>query len=531
MTGRLAIDFGTSNTVLAVWDPERKEGTPLHLPEFGRVALQGGLEVSVVPSLIHYAKDGRRWIGNQVLERGLYHSRRTFRWMKRYISHRSPIRIDLDGQEITPYKAGRDFLSTLLRFTAEEFKIDADEEVALSVPVEAYEHYENWLASVAEAAGMQHFRLIDEPSAAALGYGTHIQPGSVYLIFDFGGGTLHASVVLMEPEAKATAGGQRCRVLGKAGHSTGGSSIDQWIFEEVLRRNGHTDDEDEIRRISTALLVASEQVKEQLSFEEAANLSVTNPDTDLTLEARFTRSDLESLLEAHGLYTDIHRTIRAALNSAHERGYVESDISAVFMVGGSSLIPSVNRLLRQNFGTERVLYDRPLDAIARGAAAFAAGVEFFDHIQHDYAIRYVDPNEGQYHYHPIVQQGTPYPTEKPLARLAIKAAYDGQRQLGLAIFEMGRQNQMAHQPVELVFDPSGAARIIQVTPHEQEQRSLFWMNENSPTFLPASPPVREGEPQFEVEFRIDENKRLVITARDLKTGRLAYQNYPVVRLT
>ncbi len=530
MTGRLAIDFGTSNTVLAVWDPERKEGIPLHLPEFGRSAFQDGEEISVVPSLIHYAKDGRRWIGNQVLERNLYHSRRTFRWMKRYISHRSPIRIDLDGQEITPYKAGRDFLSTLLRFTAEELKIGEDEEVVLSVPVEAYEHYENWLASVAEAAGMPHFRLIDEPSAAALGYGAHIQPGNVYLIFDFGGGTLHASVVLMEPEAENQAG-QRCRVLGKAGRSVGGSSIDQWIFEETLRRNGRSDDEDEIRRISTALLVACEQVKERLSFEDEATLSVTNPETGLTLSAHFTRVELESLLEAHDLYTDINRTVRAALNDAQERGYSHSDVRSVFMVGGSSLIPSVHRLLCQNFGKDRVQYTRPLDAIARGAAAYAAGIEFFDHIQHDYAIRYVDPTEGQYHYHPIVTQGTPYPTEQPLAKLAIKASFDGQRQLGLAIFEMGRQNQISRQPVELVFDPSGAARIIQVTPHEQEQRSLFWMNENSPTFLLASPPVRQGEPQFEVEFQIDENKRLVITARDLKTGRLTHRNFPVVRLT
>jgi len=530
MTGRLAIDFGTSNTVLAVWDAERGEGVPLHLPEFGRIALQDGEEISTVPSLIHYAKDGRRWIGNQVLERGLYHSRRTFRWMKRYISHRSPIRIDLDGQEITPYKAGQDFLSTLLRFAIEELKVGPDEEVALSVPVEAYEHYENWLASVAEASGMPHFRLIDEPSAAALGYSAHIQPGNVYLIFDFGGGTLHASVVLMEAEAEAR-GGQRCRVLGKAGRSIGGSSIDQWLYEEVLRRNGRTDDEDEVRRISTSLLVACEQVKERLSFEEVAGLSVTNPETGLVLSAHFSRLELEKLLEAHELYTDINRTVRAALNDAGERGYSFNDVNAVFMVGGSSLIPSVHRLLCQNFGKERVQYNRPLDAIARGVAAFAAGVEFFDHIQHDYAIRYVDPAEGGYHYHPIVHQGTPYPTPQPLAKLAIKASYDGQRQLGLAIFEMGRQDQPSRQPVELVFDPSGAARIIQVTPHEQEQRSLFWMNENTPTFLSASPPVRQGEPQFEVEFRIDENKRLVITARDLKTGRLTHQNFPVVRLS
>jgi molecular chaperone DnaK len=479
--------------------------------------------------VIHYAEDGRRWIGQQVFERSLYNARRTFRWMKRYISHRSPMRVNFDGVEITPFQAGHDYLSTLLRFAAEELKIRPDEPIALSAPVEAYEHYENWLATVTESAGLPNFRLIDEPSAAALGYGAHIQPGSVYLTFDFGGGTLHTSVVLMEAEETSITG-RRCRVLGKGGRAVGGSSIDQWIFEEVLRRTGRDDSDDEIRRISTSLLVASESVKERLSFDEQALLRVVNPDTGREIAAEFSRAGLEEILDSHELFTEINRTIRSAVNAARERGYDEDSIQAVFMVGGSSQIPSVHRTIRQIFGADRVMYHRPLDAIARGAAAFAAGVDFFDHIQHDYAIRYVDPAKGEYDYRPIVRQGTPYPTAEPLAKLSIKASYDGQQQMGIAIFEIGRKNNTGLQPVELVFDPSGAARVVQVTAQEQEARAHFWMNENNPTFLNAQPPVQHGEAQFEVEFYIDANKRLVITARDLKTGRLTLDKHPVVRL-
>lgn len=113
----------------------------------------------------------------------------------------------------------------------------------------------------------------------------------------------------------------------------------------------------------------------------------------------------------------------------------------------------------------------------------------------------------------------------------IKASYDGQRQLGLAIFEMGHQRQQSHQEMELVFDPSGAARIVQVTPAEQEERLQFWMNEHTPTFLVADPPGKQGDPRFEVEFNVDANKRLTITARDVLTGRLTHQNYPVIRLS
>lgn len=530
MPGRLAVDFGTSNTVLALWDETQQQGVPVHLPEFGQIQQQGDETISLIPSLIHYAAENRTWVGQQVNQRGLRQSNRTFRWMKRYISHRSPLKVRIDDREITPYMAGQDFLSTVLVFAAQEVGF-REEEVAFSVPVEAFEHYENWLASVAENAGMPRFRLIDEPSAAALGYGAHIQPGNVYLLFDFGGGTMHAAVVLIESEANATSG-RRCRVLGKSGRDIGGTTIDQWIFQEVLRQNHRRDTDDEdVRRISTALLVECEKVKERLTFDESADLTVVNPETGAVLAAEFTRSSFEDLLDQHDLFTDINHTVRAALNSAAERGYDESTIQAALMVGGSSMIPSVQRTLRQIFGRERVRFNRPLDAVARGAAAFVAGVDFYDHIQHDYAIRFVNPQKGKHDFRTIVNRGTPYPTREPVARLAIKASFDNQRHLGIEIFELSEQRQRNSNPVELIFDPNGAARIRPLTPDVQERRSMFWMNEDNRTFLTAEPPAKHGESRFEVEFQIDENKRLTITARDLVTGRLTHKDYPVVKLT
>ena len=538
MPGRLAVDFGTSNTVVALWDETRQLGVPLHIPAFGMIQQQGGEDISLIPSLIHYADENRTLIGSQVIERGLRQSPRTLRWMKRYISNRSPNKIRIDGREITPYLAGQDFLTSVLVFAGQEVGF-RDEEVALSVPVEAFEHYENWLVSVAEIAGMPRFRLIDEPSAAALGYGAHVQPGSVYLLFDFGGGTMHAAVVLIEEEANPgqvsgalASGGRRCRVLGKAGRDIGGTTVDQWIFQDVLRQNHRLDSDQDVRRVSTALLVECERVKETLSTAEYADLSVVNPETGAALAAEFTRSAFEELLDRHDLFTEINQTIRTAINQATERGYDESAIQSALMVGGSSQIPAVQRTLRQIFGRDRVQFNRPLDAVARGAAAFVAGVDFFDHIQHDYAIRFVNAEKGKYDYRTIVQRGTPYPTHEPVARLAIKASYDEQKQMGIAIYELGEQRSRNNgQPVELVFDPNGAVRITPLSPHEQEKRSLFWMNERNQTFLVADPPAKRGEARFEVEFLIDENKRLTINARDLTTGRLTHKDYPVVKLT
>jgi molecular chaperone DnaK (HSP70) len=534
MPGRLGIDFGTSNTVIAVWDEARQDGVPLHIPDYGRqLHYRHGdkvvEQISLIPSVIHYSADGRHWLGKQVHSHNLYDSERTFRWMKRYIARRSPVKVKLDGREISHADAGRDFLSAVLNSAAAELSL-RDEEVAFTVPVEAFEHYENWLFQVAEEVGMPRFRLIDEPSAAALGYGALIQPGDIYLIFDFGGGTLDVSVVLIEEE-RAQATGRRCRVLGKAGADLGGATLDQWLFEEVLQQNQRSDADEDVRRMSRALLVECERVKETLSFQEQAELAIAFPQGAASLTATLTRSRFEEILDEHEAFMQLDQAIRRALLGARERGYAEDQIKAVLLVGGTSLIPSVQRMVQRIFGRERVMLHRPLDAVARGAAAFVAGVDFYDHIQHDYAVRFVNPQKGDYDYRPIVTQGTPYPTREPVARLTIKASHEGQTQLGLAIFELGERRQRDSQAVELVFDPTGAARVSYLTPEEQERRYYFWINESNPTFLHADPPSRQGEPRFEVEFGIDGNKRLLITVRDLQTKQLTHRDHPVVKLT
>ncbi len=528
MPGRLAVDFGTSNTVVAVWDEASEEGVTLHVPEFGTIERAAGEQVSVIPSVINYVDEERRWIGQQVHAQNLYHSPRTFRWMKRYIGNRSPVRQRVGDMIVSHFDAGRDFLSSVLYYAAEEMEL-GDEEIALTVPVESFEHYENWLAEVAEAAGLPRFRVIDEPSAAALGYGAHIHPGDVYLIFDFGGGTLDVSAVLLEEDPDASSG-RRVKVLGKSGVELGGVTIDQWLFQEVLKRNDRDPNDDEVRRVSNRLLGECMLAKEQLSTVESAGVTVMLPDGEGIISAEFTRDDFEALLDQHNALSLIDQTLRRTLTQLTQRGHSEEEIRAVLMVGGSSQIPIIQQTLRRIFGADRLMMDRPLDAVARGAAAFVHGVDFFDHIQHDYAIGYVNREKGCDDFRILVNAGTPYPTPEPVTRLTIKSHYDGQLQLGLKIFELG-QPRNKNIDGELIFDLSGAARIRAVSDEDDARRTRFWMNEHNPTFLHADPPGKQGEKRFEVTFSIDENKRLLLTARDLINGSITHQDYPVVKLT
>jgi molecular chaperone DnaK len=533
MAGRLAIDFGTSNTVVAVWDEERQEGVSLHIPEWSRPMQVDTAEpdqepVWTIPSLIHYSPTGERWLGEQVISRNLTDAPGTFRWLKHYINLRSSVKLQVNGQKISYFDAGEEFLATILGFTLEE-RGTKDEEVAFTVPVEAFEHYEDWIARVAEKIGIRRFRLIDEASAAALGYGARLQPGMAYMIFDFGGGTLDVSVVLIEGGESDTAH-RRCRVLGKAGEDFGGSRIDQWIYQDLLKRNGLDGTDEEVHGMSRALLSACERAKEELSFRHEAEISVTSLKSGRSIHTLLTRKDFEAVLESHGFFPRIHATIQRALNSALTKGYPEDQIRAVLMVGGCSFIPCVQTALRQRFGNERVHFSRPLDAVARGAASFVAGIDFYDHIQHDYAVRFWDSRACRYDYRVIVRRGTNYPSSDDVARLFIKATHDGQTHFGIPLFELGSQQSHIDDELELVTDPSGALRLVAVSPEDEERRSHFWMNEKDPTFLIADPPADTGDARFEIAFNIDGNKRLLISSRDLKTGRILRKNYPVVKL-
>ncbi len=542
MAGRLGVDFGTSNTVIAVWDEDSGRSRTLAMPDYGRFFGFGEQQVPVIPSLIHYSADGRQFLGDQVIAGNLYQAAGTFRWMKRYIANRSPLGVRTNGRSVSHQEAGRDFLATVLAFAGIEAGTEG-EEIALTVPVESFEHYEDWLAEAAEAAGVSRYRLIDEPSAAALGYGAHLQPGNVYLIFDFGGGTLQAVVVRVQDEEDRASAGRGCRVLGKAGDEIGGATIDQWIYQELLARNGRSDSDDDVRRLSRALLVECERAKEALSApdRDRAEISVMDPSSGAVLGIELVRNgaeppgerivSLEDLLDRHDLYARLDRVVRRALRAASTRGYDEDDLAAVLLVGGSSLIPSVRRTLERIFGRDKVLSDHPLDAVARGAAAFAAGTDFYDHIQHDYAVRWFDRAAGTYHYRPCVAAGTAYPTSEPVHTMTVRAVQDGQAELGIAIFELSDHARTAGGSTELVLDPAGAWRVREVSAQEDEDRSRFWINEGSPTFLRADPPATAGQERFRVEFGIDGNKRLLLTAYDLVSGKITHRDFPVVKLT
>jgi molecular chaperone DnaK (HSP70) len=525
VSGRLAVDFGTCNTVVALWDAELESG---HTPPLGELTLTGswqGREFHQVPSLIHYEGERVR-AGRQVLTPAdLRAHPATFCWMKHYLGQGMRLPRALAGRRVDYFQAGADFLRQVL--VAAGGLVDlSSEEVAFTVPVEAFEHYQDWLDEVVRSAGVARPLFLDEPSAAALGYGGGIRPGEAFMVFDFGGGTADATVVRVEPDPARL----RCRVLGKAGAQVGGATIDGWIVRHALALGGRAQG----RGAGNQLLWEAERVKMALSEGETEDFHLDDPASGEELKVPFTRTALDDLLEENGLFSKLNSVLELAESQATEHGYRRGDLRACLMIGGSSFIPSVRRLLRTRYG-EIVRFDRPFDAVALGAAAYASGAGFDDRIRHEYALRPYDRSRGDYVLRTIVPAGTPYPCsisrpdrpEEPLV-LTVKASHPDQTRLGLQVYEVARPEAAScgGGGFELVFTENGSARY---SPREDVE-DFRSRPIGSTTFIQADPPAARGEPRFEARFSIDREKRLCVTVRDLLSGKTLMRDAPLVKL-
>ena len=527
MAGKLSIDFGTCNTVVALWDAEKEMGGTLHLPGFSQTEIYNGSEYHVNPTLIHYEKTRVR-IGRQVVDDNLQTAKETFNLLKTYIGNGLRLTRNIGDRRIDTFQAGKDFLVQIL-LSAGEYTDFANEEVAFAVPVEAFEHYQNWLDDVAQEAGVLRPLFIDEPSAAALGYKAGIRTGKPYLVFDFGGGTIDASIVIPD----SSTDNLRCRVLGKAGAQMGGSNIDQWIVRYILERTGKK--EAEVRSFLRLLLDEAERVKKELTFSDETNFTGMNPATGSVIEYTLRRTELEDILDANELYTKVNTVLDMVEAQAVEKGYDRTSLQACLMIGGSSLIPSIGRQMRMRYG-KRTHCENPFDAVALGASAYAAGAGFDDRIRHEYALKPYDRKKNKYVIHSLVPAGTPYPCQimrpdeqsKPLI-LTVKASNEEQTRLGIQVYEVAHNQSAAcgGGGFDLVFDANGCARYT-----EREDVEDFCCRPiGSATFITANPPAKMHDPRFTAAFAIDAQKRLCITVRDLQTGKIVMRDYPMVKLT
>ncbi|XRQ12088.1 Hsp70 family protein [Actinomadura welshii] len=531
MTTRIGIDFGTANTVVAGWDHALDRGSPIPLPGLDLTRDGGrGVDQRVVPSRIAFsAADERRWVGAQVTpamtgDPGI----EVFQSAKSAVTGRTvdiPRRLGGD-RTVTAREAATRFLSDVMASAV--LAVDAgDLEIVATAPVESFDTYRDWLVrEVGEDAGGARLRVLDEATAAAVGYSARLNPGEVFLVFDFGAGTLDTSVVKVLDPSNATAGAA-VRTISKAGLDLGGDHIDALLAEHAAEQAAvPLGDAEAYNRVFRDLLRSAEKAKVALTEAESAVIEAGPHRVEIG------RAEFEGLLRKRDVLGRVSRALRKTLDGAAAKGFPAAEITKVFLVGGTSLIPAVQDVLALQFPPDILHLDRPLEAVAAGAAGIAGGYELSDHIQHDYAIRHVNRDTGVYEFETLVEAGTEYPTPEPVKQLTIKAIRDGQKHLGIAVYELAHASQReASTDLEIMFDANGGARTVAVTAQRLQERSRLWLNEDSPTFLEADPPAEAGVDRFRLDFRVDAQKRLTVSAYDLRRNTLVLDRQPVVRLS
>ena len=552
--GHWAIDLGTTNTGVARWDADARRPVIVDLPGISRPVnpdrpLDAAGMVPTATQLKELDVAGRlgswswfrkhTFVGVQA-DIGWPALRQNEGWPSPSYSptFKAALARDasrpvarLGNQSHTARDVARAFFRELLRHVSESVG-ERPRELVLTAPIGSYDGYRAELRDLAHHVGVRSVRFLDEPVAAAIGYGVGLAAPRNVLIFDMGGGTLHACLVRLDLRV-AEAG--TCEVLGKDGRSVGGNLVDRWILESVCQEVGVTLDPDPgdetLAMWQRFMLAEARRVKEEVHFEPRAAFTFTAPEELRGVRARlsnrpasveFSRERLTALLEARGLYPLIAETVDAAVARA--------DVDEVLLVGGSTLLPGIFPYFEQRFGRDRVRGWQPFESVVLGGAVYAAGaIVQADFIVHDYAILTHDEKTGKPAHTVIIPSGTRFPTAPDhWHRQLVPTCALGEPEtiFKLVVAEIGRHGDDARR---FGWDASGNLRPMAAPGATDIVVSL---NATNPTLGILEPPHRPSDrrPRLDVCFGVSADRWLVATVRDLYTHKLLLDAEPVVRL-
>ena len=528
-----AIDFGTSNTVVARWNPVTQQPETLSLQG---LSLSAGQQPGLIPSLVYIedARQGRVLIGQQVRDRGLDNQSdpRFFKGFKRGIGTSvQGFLPELDGVPIQFERVGSWFLREVITHLKADFA-DAGEGLVLTVPVDSFETYRQWLGASLPQINVDQVRILDESTAAALGYG---KPGAhTVLVVDFGGGTLDLSLVQLtrspgrevkpagfilkwgaknlgaaSPQKVSTA-----RVLAKAGQNLGGSDIDGWLLDHFCAQKQLP--------VSPLTLRLAERIKIQLSTQHQATEAYFDEETFESYELALERAELEQILKTHQFFERMEDSTVQVLQQARRQGITADDIDAVLLVGGTCLIPAVQAQIAQYFDAAKISNSKPFEAIAQGALQVFQGVEVRDFLYHSYGVRYWNRRENAHSWHTLIESGQPYPTAEPV-ELVLGASMERQSSIELVIAELGQESggtEIYFEGDRLVTRSTAGARTVQPLNDREGARSIAKL---TPLGYPGSDRIR-------ALFEVDIDCSLRVTVEDLLTQEVLVSRQVVARL-
>lgn len=362
----VGIDLGTTNSLIAIVRQDEKK--PIALRETDGLTL--------VPSIVSFDDSGNILVGNAAKERLVTHPDRTIYSVKRlmgksykdisahagYLAYKiidddtdSLVKIEINGKYYSPIELSS-FILRELKHRAEHLLKTPVTKTVITVPAYFNDAQRQATRDAGKLAGLDVLRIVNEPTAASLAYGLGISPDEekTIAVYDLGGGTFDISIL------KITNG--IFEVLSTNGDTyLGGDDMDRMITEHWQKELGISDDELKANKsLAQELRLVAEQAKKHLT--SAPGFTTELFDKSLSL----TRAQFNELIQPL-----IDRTIQSCGNAMKDARLHVNDIDAVIMVGGSTRVPLVKESVGNFFG--RAVYDElnPDEVVALGAAVQA----------------------------------------------------------------------------------------------------------------------------------------------------------------
>ena len=489
MSKIIGIDLGTTNSCVSVMEGNEP------------VVIQNSEGKRTTPSVVAFVEGGERKVGDPAKRQAITNPEKTIYSVKRFMGEKfdnikkesksvpykvvkgdnNTARIKIDDRDYTPQEISAIILQKMKK-TAEDHLGTEVTEAVITVPAYFNDAQRQATKEAGEIAGLKVRRIINEPTAAALAYGLDKKTSDLKIaVFDLGGGTFDISILELGDgvfEVKSTNGDTHL----------GGDDFDlaiiDWLADEFKKEESIDLREDPMAL--QRLKEAAEKAKIELSSSTQTEINLPYVTATASgpkhLVRTLTRASFEKLCD-----NLIQRSLGPCKKAVSDAGLKPGDIDDVILVGGSTRIPAIQKIVKDYFGKEPSKGVNPDEVVAIGAA-IQGGVLAGD--VKDVLLLDVTPlslgieTMGNV-FTKLIEANTTIPTKKS------------------EVFSTAADNQ-----------PAVDIRIA------QGERAMYPDNKEIGRFQLADiPPAPRGTPQIEVTFDIDANGILNVTAKDKNTGK------------
>lgn len=489
MSKVIGIDLGTTNSCVSVF--ERGESKVIPNKE-GK---------NTTPSVVAFTDKGEILVGDVAKRQAVTNPEKTIYSIKRImglmsneknaeeakarlpyhvVDRNGACAVEIAGKVYTPQEISAKILIKL-KEDAEAYLGEKVTDAVITVPAYFNDSQRKATKEAGTIAGLNVLRIINEPTAAALAYGLDKKEAEKILVYDLGGGTFDVTVL--------ETGDNIVEVLATGGNAfLGGDDFDNkiidWLVSEFKNETG-IDLKGDIMALQR-LKEAAENAKKELSSAQETEINLPFITADATgpkhLVKKLTRAKFEGMIDSL-----VGETITKISEVIKDAGLSKSDIKEVVMVGGSTRVPLVQEEVKKAFGKELNKSVNPDEVVAIGAAIQGAVIKgdvkdvlLLDVTPLSLGIETLGGVMTK-----IIEKGTTIPTKKS------------------QVFSTAEDNQSAVTIMVLQGEREFA----------RDNKSLGNFNLEG---IPAAP---RGVPQIEVEFDIDANGILTVSAKDKATGK------------